>query len=77
MHASAVSIDNFLECWAKPVVLVVVVQEGVVADFGLWSVYIPPSSLGPVGFRIVPGTMTRGSLGFRDRLPAERGPGTG
>ena len=49
-------------------------------NFGLWSVYVPPSSLGPVGsgFRgIVPGTISRGSLGFLDRLPAERGPGTG
>ena len=27
-----VSIDNFLECWAKPVVLLVVVQEGVAAE---------------------------------------------
>ena len=45
--------------------------------FGLWSVYFPPSSLGPVGLSIVPGTISRGSLGFRDRLPAERGPGTG
>ena len=33
-----------------------------------------PSSLGPVGFCIVPGTISRGSLGCLDRLPAERGP---
>jgi len=46
-------------------------------DFRLWSVCVPPSSLGPVGICIVPGTISRGSLGFRDRLPAERGPGTG
>ena len=45
--------------------------------FGLWSVYVPPSPLGPVGQSIVPGTISRGSLGCRDRLPAERGPGTG
>ena len=45
--------------------------------FGLRSVYVPPSSLGPVGLSIVPGTISRGSLGFRGRLPAERGPGTG
>ena len=30
--------------------------------FGLWSVYVPPSSLGPVGQSIVPGTISRGSL---------------
>ena len=34
--------------------------------FGLWSVYVPPTSLGPVGFRIVPG-----SLGCLDRLQYE------
>ena len=61
------------------------VADGVVAAdvntatmkfFGLWSVYVPPSSLGPVGQSIVPGTISRGSLGCRDRLPAERDPGT-
>ena len=52
------------------------VRRGIVF-FGLWSVYVPPSPLGPVGQSIVPGTISRGSLGCRDRLPAERGPGTG
>jgi len=44
--------------------------------FGLWRVCFPPCLVRP-GRRLPVQGLSEGSLGFRDRLPAERGPGTG
>ena len=44
--------------------------------FGLWRVCFPPCLVRP-GRRLPVQGLSEGSLGFRDRLPAWRGPGTG
>jgi len=44
--------------------------------FGLWRVCFPPCLVRP-GRRLPVQGLNEGSLGFRDRLPAWRGPGTG
>jgi len=44
--------------------------------FGLWRVRFPPCLVRP-GRRLPVQGLSEGSLGFRDRLPAWRGPGTG
>jgi len=44
--------------------------------FGLWRVCFPPCLVRP-GRRLPVQGLGKGSLGYLDRLPAERGPGTG
>ena len=44
--------------------------------FGLWRVCFPPCLVRP-GRRLPVQGLSEGSLGFRDREPAWRGPGTG
>jgi len=48
-------------------------QQGV---FGLWRVCFPPCLVRP-GRRLPVQGLSEGSLGYLDRLPAWRGPGTG
>ena len=58
----------------------VVEREGEIGNgcgvFGLWRVRFPPCLVRP-GRRLPVQGLSEGSLGFRDRLPAQRGPGTG
>jgi hypothetical protein len=44
--------------------------------FGLWRVCFPPCLVRP-GRRLPVQGLSEGSLGYRGRLPAWRGPGTG
>ena len=44
--------------------------------FGLWRVRFPPCLVRP-GRRLPVQGLSEGSLGYLDRLPAWRGPGTG
>ena len=44
--------------------------------FGLWRVRFPPCLVRP-GRRLPVQGLSEGSLGYLDRLPASRGPGTG
>ena len=46
-------------------------------DFGLWSVFVPPSSLGPVGFRINRGLYRGGALVAVTGYPRNGAPGPG
>ena len=63
---------------SKPVGLLVFSSVGMLRHgFGLWSVFVPPSSLGPVGICIVPGTISRGALVAVTGYPQNGAPGPG
>ena len=51
-------------------------EDAGVRVFGLWRVCFPPYLVRP-GRRLPVQGLSEGSLGYRDRLPAWRGPGTG